>query len=73
MFSGEFFSSSWENFTDSIGILITQNDSLPWNNIEPFGTIYLFSTVFTIIGIVNGFKKKKWIDVKYNYILIYGL
>ncbi len=68
MFSGEFFSSSWKNFTYSIGILITQNDSLPWNNIEPFGTIYLFSTVFTIIGIVNGFKKKKWIDVKYNYI-----
>ena len=68
IFSGEFFTTSIKNFTDSIGILISQNDYLPWNSIQPFGTIYLFSTVFTVIGIVNAFKKNKWIEVKYNYI-----
>lgn len=68
IFSSEFLQTSMANFFSSMGILITQNDNLPWNNIQPFGTIYLFSTIFTIIGIINGFKKNKWLDIKYNYI-----
>ena len=68
IFSGEFFKTSINNFTSSIQILIKQFDYLPWNSIMPSGTIYLFSTVFTIIGLINCFKKKKWIGIKYNYI-----
>lgn len=68
IFSSEFLKSSLTNFASSMEILITQNDNLPWNNIKPFGTIYLFSTVFTIVGLINGFKKNKWLDIKYNYI-----
>ena len=68
IFSGEFFTTSIRNFTDSIRILVKQNDYLPWNNLQPFGTIYLFSTIFTIIGLINSFKKNKWLEIKYNYI-----
>ena len=68
IFSGEFFATSTKNFLQSMGILIAQNDFLPWNCIAQFGTIYLFSTVFTIIGLINSFKKSKWVKVKYNYI-----
>ena len=68
IFSGEFFATSTKNFLQSMGILIAQNDFLPWNCIAQFGTIYLFSTVFTIIGLINSFKKSKWVKVKDNYI-----
>lgn len=68
MFSGEFFVTSLKNFTQSIGILISQFDYLPWNSIMPFGTIYLFSIIFTIIGLVNCFRKNKTFEIKYNYI-----
>ncbi len=68
IFSSSFFSSSISNFKQSMKILITQTDGLPWNNIEPFGTIYIFSIFFTIIGIINSFNKKKIVDVKYNYL-----
>lgn len=59
VFSGEFFSKSINNFLDSIRILILQTDNLPWNSIEQFGTIYIFSTIFTIIGLIYAFKKEK--------------
>ena len=68
IFSGEFFATSIKNFVDSVGILITQYDYLHWNSLEFYGTIYLFSTIFTIIGIVNSFKKNKFLEVKYHYI-----
>lgn len=68
IFSNSFLSSSISNFTQSMKILITQADGLPWNNIEPFGTIYIFSTFFTIIGLIYSFKKKRIVEVKYNYI-----
>lgn len=68
VFSGEFFSKSINNFLDSIRILILQTDNLPWNSIEQFGTIYIFSTIFTIIGLIYAFKKEKTVEIKYNYI-----
>ena len=68
IFSGEFLKSSESNFIESIKILIKQTDALPWNSIEPYGIIYPFSILFTIMGIMNGFKKNKIIEVKYNYI-----
>ena len=51
-----------------LGILILQYDGLPWNSIMPFGTMYLFSTVFTIIGIIDSFRKNKKVEVKYCYL-----
>lgn len=68
IFSTEFFKTSAINFVKGMGILVLQADGLPWNHLKAFGTTYLFSLVFTIIGIVNGFKKKKLLEVKYNYI-----
>lgn len=68
IFSSQFFTVAIKNFVDSMRILITQTDGLPWNNVIPFGTVYLFSTVFTLIGIFNCFRKNKKIDIKYNYL-----
>lgn len=68
IFSSSFLEQSISNFKQSMKILITQTDGLPWNNIEPFGTIYIFSTFFTIIGLINSFNKKKIVEMKHNYI-----
>lgn len=68
MFSSDFLKSSISNFIESIKILITQNDWLQWNSIWPFGTIYLFSTVFTIIGLIDSFRKNSILQIKYKYI-----
>lgn len=46
-------------------MLIIQNDGLPWNSIEGYGIIYLFSLPFTIIGIISEFRNKE----KDSYIL----
>jgi len=68
IFQGNFLVNSFSNFTESLRILITQNDYLPWNAITPFGTIYLFSSIFTLIGIVHSIRKKKIITIKYEYL-----
>lgn len=68
IFSGEFFKISLSNFIQSFIILITQNDGLPWNSIKAYGTIYLFSTIFTIIGVIESFRKNKKLEIKYNYL-----
>ena len=68
IFSSDFFASSISNFIESMKILIIQTDGLPWNSIYPFGTIYLFSTFFTIIGVIDSFRKDKLVEIKYNYI-----
>lgn len=68
IFSSDFFTSSISNFIQSMKILITQTDGLPWNSIYPFGTIYLFSTVFTIIGLIDSFRKDKLVEIKYSFI-----
>lgn len=68
LFSSDFFTNSISNFTQSMKILITQTDGLPWNSIYPFGTIYIFSTVFTIIGLIDSFRKEKLIEIKYGFI-----
>lgn len=68
IFSGEFFNTSINNLMHGLRILIFQYDGLPWNSIMPYGTIYLFSTFFTIIGIIDSFRKNKKVEVKYNYL-----
>lgn len=42
-----------ENFKSLMNITFLQKHDLPWNDIEGFGTIYLFSVPFTILGIVS--------------------
>ena len=39
----------------------------PWNSIWPFGTIYIFSTIFTIIGIIIAIKHRK--EIQYGYFM----
>lgn len=58
IFSSDFLTQSTHNFTESMKILITQNDNLPWNALKPYGMIYLFSGIFTIIGLVTSWRKK---------------
>lgn len=41
------------NAKELLKILCFQSDELPWNYINNIGTIYLFSTVFTILGILT--------------------
>lgn len=69
IFSENFLQQSMSNFIQGFKILIMQTDELPWNNIEPFGIIYSFSIFFTIIGILDSFKKKKIVEIKYSYII----
>ena len=68
IFSGEFLKTSTNNLMHGLEILIFQYDGLPWNSIMPFGTMYLFSTFFTIIGIIDSFRKDKKAEVKYSYL-----
>lgn len=70
IFSHEFFNKSFKNISSVLSIIFTQNDHLPWNSLKYFGTIYLFSLPFTIIGLINSFKRKKYLDLKYDYIFI---
>lgn len=64
LFHGNVIQNSLTNFIESIKILITQNDTLPWNTISPYGITYIISLPFTILGIYLNFKEKessKWI------------
>ena len=64
----EITSISISNFIESMKILLLQYDNLPWNAIKGIGTIYIFSSLFTIIGLIDSFRKNKMIEVKYSYI-----
>lgn len=66
VFSNEFFQKTINNFTQSIKMLIYQNDGLPWNSMRYFGIVYIFTLPFTILGIVLSFSKKT--EFKYKEI-----
>ena len=68
IFKGNFLTNSLKNFTESLRIVITQNDHLPWNALPKFGIMYLFSIFFTGIGLTDSFKKKKKVEIKYDYL-----
>ncbi len=67
IFSTDFIKNSLINFKDSIKMLITQNDGLPWNSVQGYGIIYPFSILFVIIGIYQSFKKKKGYNTIINF------
>lgn len=51
IFSNNFFNVSISNIKETIKILVFQTDGLNWNALKHFGTIYLFSSIFTLIGL----------------------
>lgn len=72
IFSSDFFYKTFNNFTGTINILIKQVDGLEWNAIYPYGTIYIFSTIFTLIGIYYAIKNSE--SIKCGFIFgIWGI
>ena len=67
IFSGDFIQNSIQNFIGNLKIIFMQFDGLNWNALWPFGTIYIFSTVFTVIGIILAIKNRE--KIKYAYIM----
>lgn len=68
IFSKNFISDSISNLKTGIELMYKQMDYLPWNYLSGYGTIYIFSIVFTIIGITNTIIKDKWIKIEYEYV-----
>lgn len=68
IFSSSFVFESVKNILKCLSILVFQSDGLAWNNIFPYGIVYVSSIVFTFIGIIDSFKKNKIIELKYNYL-----
>ena len=68
IFSTAFLKESLRNFIMGLTIIVFQTDGLPWNSVRYFGIIYLFSIIFTVLGFINSVKKKKFVEVKYNYL-----
>lgn len=66
VFSSEFLEKTKSNFTESIKMLIYQNDGLPWNSMSFFGIVYIFTLPFIILGIILSFSKKT--EFKYKNI-----
>lgn len=50
--SGHTFKTILENLIIFTKILFIQNDGLTWNSVAGYGTIYLFSTPFLILGLI---------------------
>lgn len=70
VFSSDFLSKSWSNFTGGIKLFLFQKENLPWNVMEGYGLIYLFSFPFTLIGLIHSFRKsKEWnnLNVIFNF------
>jgi len=45
------YASLVQNLTQFISIIFLQNDGLPWNSVKGYGTIYLFSLPFMLLGL----------------------
>lgn len=67
IFSSEFLQKSMNNFRGALQVIFFQVDGLDWNAISPFGTIYRFSTIFTVLGIIVAIKNRK--EIKYGYLM----
>ena len=58
-FSGNFWEQLVANAKSFFNVILLQTKDLPWNDIEGFGTMYLFSLPFSLLGIVAFFKKQR--------------
>jgi len=63
------FGTAGQNLADLTRLLITQNDSLPWNSIGNFGIAYLFLTPFILPGIVSVIRHRK--DYPYKPLMLW--
>lgn len=52
-FSDSFFKQLAANAKSLVNITLLQKKDLPWNDIEGFGTMYLFTMPFFILGLVS--------------------
>lgn len=60
-FSPNKFSQLTANFKSLVGITLSQTKDLPWNDVRNFGTMYLFSMPFAVLGLgglLYEFRKK---------------
>jgi len=64
VFSSEFLEKTINNFIGSIKMLIYQNDGLPWNSMNFFGLVYIFTLPSIILGIILSFSRKTNINYK---------
>ena len=51
IFSSGFFKNAFQHLKDGFQLVITQNDHLPWNQVEGVGTIYFLSLPFAVYGL----------------------
>ena len=54
-FSSDFFSQLGENVGALLRVTVLQGKDLPWNDVEDFGTMYLFSMPFAAAGLCGLF------------------
>lgn len=58
IYSGNFFESAFENLKTGFKLILTQDDNRVYNDIPSFGTLYLISLPFTLIGIFRNKSNK---------------
>jgi len=56
---GSFIETSWNNLKIFFKLLITQSDTFIFNSIPMFGTIYMFSMPFVLLGLFSIIKDKE--------------
>ena len=76
LFSNNILSQLMQNIIYTFSVIILQNDNVPWNTTQIFGTIYHISLIFAIIGIIFSIKnirKNKKEDNTKDIILIFWI
>ncbi|MBQ4258786.1 MAG: glycosyltransferase family 39 protein [Lachnospiraceae bacterium] len=58
-FSGNIGEQLKANFQSLLNTTLLQRKDLPWNDVYNFGTVYLFSMPFVVLGIVDFFKNHR--------------
>lgn len=58
-FSQNFWAQLRQNINSLLNTTLLQKNDLIWNNIPTFGTMYLFSVPFTVLGLVTVIKEHK--------------
>lgn len=56
----------FENLSVLLKLIFVQYDNLPWNALPEYGTLYLFSTPFLIVGIIYVIKNTAAVKKKYS-------
>lgn len=59
-----------KNIESTIKVMVLQRDGAEWNSSKLFGTTYLFTIVFMIIGLIGMMRKGKKEKISLNHVLI---